>query len=175
MSQNNINLPIVFDDLRSEETILQLSSLVENFNFTSTKMIEQINNLIFLKLNAIGNLENRLNMIDFKIKKIKGSNKPIKILSSSKYPNCSPNEQICKNEAQSLHESSTFKQVIFKLKSPTPTLDDTMLKDRNKYFIKEIGLSKIPKKESLGNFERSVNDQINSTCSLLLFNTAEHV
>ena len=112
-----------------------------------------------------------------KINKIKGTNKPIKILSSAKYLSSDSNELLCK-EGSKLSpniNSLAIKKEILKLKTPTSSLDDLILKERTKYYLNEKGLSKLQKKETINNFERSVNDNIYSTSSLLLFNTAEHV
>jgi hypothetical protein len=86
MSQFVFNVPTVAHDLNREESIIQIATTLQYMDDMCNQMFDTITNRIQFTRNNISKINKRVDLIDLKISKIKGSKKAIQICSSSKYP-----------------------------------------------------------------------------------------
>lgn len=80
------NISTIPYDLHREETICQIATSLAYLDQTCTHLFERIQASMDEARVKIKSFDSRINLIDLKINKIKGSNKAIQICSSANYP-----------------------------------------------------------------------------------------
>lgn len=204
MSHRAYNIPTISHDLTREESIAQIANTLEYLDHVCNDVFSRIGGSIEDARNKIKSFDERINLIDLKISKIKGSNKAIQICSSGKYPVNIENDDIPKDaedpdnfyeavkfiEFKSKHNTKLnflnnidkkvqLKHKLHKYATQYQPLDELMFKDK----FKEFSVDKVFKYDStnlkdLSNLNAGLgnilSDRIESITSLLLFNTAQH-
>jgi hypothetical protein len=179
---SHFGFPIIPDDLRCEETILQASRNLALLNRLFESTVQSVTDAIAANGNKINEISNRLALIDYKISQIKGSKKAIQIFSGSKYPSkkasplveSSRPKQDLKEKLNSL--SSTNEPLGINKNASHPGPDETALRTRQQFhrvsniFDQTVNLDVTV--QGLGNL---LADSVTSVSSLLLFNTAQHL
>lgn len=80
------NITTIPYDLHREETICQIATNLAYLDQTCSHLFKRIEASIDEARSKIKSFDSRINLIDLKINKIKGSNKAIQICSSANYP-----------------------------------------------------------------------------------------
>lgn len=164
--------------MRLEETVMQMSLSIKYFDSVFKSLEKNLNVFMTTYMKSVETFEDRLNLIDHKIKKIKGTNKAIHIFSSSKYPkNHEFLEFDGKNEKSSSQyetESHELFRGMYNLHTQSVTLDDFNLKDKNKFYMIDGYFNTLKPNCIKSELERPSDEQSYSICNLLLFNTAKH-
>lgn len=86
MPNQTYQAPIVPPDLRREETIKQICDSLDYLEKISIDIFNRISNKVTDNHNRLRAINDRVNLAQAKIEKIKGSNKATKVFSSAKYP-----------------------------------------------------------------------------------------
>ncbi len=86
MNQRSFSLNVISYDTTREEAIDQIANTLEYLEQTCNEIFNSISTSIQNTRIKIKNYDERINLIDLKVNKIKGSNKVTKIYSSAKYP-----------------------------------------------------------------------------------------
>lgn len=201
MNQRPFNVPIISHDLTREEAIHQIATSLEFLDTYCGEIFKRIGDSIESAQKKIQKFDSRINLVDLKINKIKGSNKAIQICSSAKYPILNDldellmldNDQDNPYDPAKLAEykqktsdkwkhlyhcdkPADIKHRIHKYITPYAPLDELTFKDKfNEYFADKVFKYNSTKStinlDGLGNV---LSDHIESITSLLLFNTAQH-
>ena len=187
MSQSLFSFPLISDDLRCEESILQASQNLKYLNTIFENTIQSLTSAIDKNAKKMVEINDRLSLIDYKLTKIKGSNKAIQIYSGSKYPidanierNTASARFILKDKVNTIVNANTSTQIeqLKELKSHAnsnyTSFDEFALKNRQQFYKVENIFNHTQKlaTRDLGNL---LADRVNSVSSLLLFNTAQHL
>ena len=176
MSQKLFNLPIISHDLIREEAIFQISNSIDYLDKCFTQVFDRIEGSIENANKKMRHFDERIDLVNLKISKIKGSKKAIQVCSSAKYPIGKGNEA---DEWQHLfHDKQPLdmKHKLHKYLTPYSPLDELSFKDKFLEFnadsvFKFDSIDLKDKETDLGNV---LADNIQSVTSLLLFNTAQH-
>ncbi|CAF0765018.1 unnamed protein product [Brachionus calyciflorus] len=202
MSQRTFSVSLISHDLHREEAICQIANTLDYLDKTFDEVFTRITNCVQSSRDKIQKFDQRINLIDAKINRLKGSKKPVKICSSAKYPIEVDTEFIPKNEADNednFYEALAFqeyknkidknwknlyfadkpfsmKHKIQKYSTPYAQLDELAFKEKFKeYSAENVFKYDSTKSESVHNGLGNVlEDRIKSVSSLLLFNTAQH-
>ncbi len=180
MSKCLSSFPIISDDLRCEETILQASRNLNNLKKLFENTIQSITSVIDANGKKISDISNRLVLIDYKINQIKGSKKAIQIYSGSKYPVKKPDSISSVRSRNILNDKLSFVNINEPLENKKnfsyKSLDDSALKNRQHYYrVDNIFDQKISFDAATQGLGELLSDPVTSVSSLLLFNTAQHV
>jgi hypothetical protein len=201
MSQKPFNVPLISHDLHREEAIHQIANSLEFLDSYCNEIFKRIGESIESANKKIESFDSRINLVDFKITKIKGSNKAIQICSNAKYPIQNDLDELIliENDDEDAYEPSKIaehraktitkwkhlyhsdkpvdiKHRLHKYATPYAPLDELSFKEKFQEFhaekIFKYNSTKITHNEDgLGNL---LSDHIESITSLLLFNTAQH-
>jgi WAS family protein 1 len=179
MSQSLFGFPIIPDDLRCEENILQASRNLRYLNKIFESTVESITSTIDANARKISEINDRLSLIDYKINKIKGSNKAIQIYSGSKYPRVKNTDNSNRTRTilkEKLNAINTNEQLGNNKNTSYVNVDDSTLKNRQQFYrvnnVFDHVLNLDVATQGLGNL---LADPVKSVSSLLLFNTAQHL
>lgn len=176
MSQKLYNLPIISQDLIWEETIFQISNSIEYLDKCFNDVFERIEGSIENASKKMRQFDERIDLVNLKISKIKGSKKAIQICSSAKYP-------IVQTETEKIwqhlfHDKQPFdmKHKPHRYLTPYPPLDELIFKDKFLEFHADsvFKFDSIDLKDKETDLGYVLVDNIQSVTSLLLFNTAQH-
>jgi len=178
MSQKLFNLPIISHDLTREETIFQIANSIEYLDQCCSQIFERIEEAISKADTKIHAFDERINLVNLKISKIKGSKKAIQICSSAKYPVADLKNEL-DNWKHLYHNRNVFdmKHKLHKYLTPFMPLDELSFKEKFQEFQAESvfkytsSVNTTDQADGLGNV---LADKIESITSLLLFNTAQH-
>lgn len=179
MVQNPSMVPLVYADLRREEAVSQISANLESLNALFNGISDRLSSAINDNQSRINNIYKRIDLVNLKIGKIKGTNKAIQIFSGAKFPTT-------KEEAV---ENHLIKEPLFEdfhVKDPRRThnhytsqfspFDDIAFKDRQSFQSYRRANNRAKQIDSevkgLGSL---LKDDVKSVTNLLLFNTAQHV
>ena len=94
-------------DLRREETIKQICDSLEYLEKISNDIFSRISTRVADNHNRLRKINDRVNLAQAKIEKIKGSNKATKVFSSAKYPAAASQEVY-----SSIHKDSAALQKV---------------------------------------------------------------
>ena len=178
MSQKLFSLPLISHDLIREEAIYQVANSLEYLDQCCEDLFKRIESSVDTAANKIKAFDTRIELINLKINKIKGSKKAIQICSSAKYP-IAKSQATTNDNWKHLYQSKSPHEVKHKLHKYLTSyapLDELSFKDK----FQEFDVDSVFKYEStdlkgldtgLGNI---LSDRIESITSLLLFNTAQH-
>ena len=198
MSQRPFTVPIISHDLHREESIHQIANSLEFLDKYCDEIFKRITESIESAHKKIETFDSRINLVDLKINKIKGSNKAIQICSSAKYPIQNDLDDLLLNDAENIYENPTkfieyktktalkwkhlyhndkpadIKHRLHKYLNTYNPLDELSFKDKFQEFYADKvfrynSTNSIQNEDGLGNI---LSDQIESITSLLLFNTA---
>lgn len=199
MSQRPFNVPLISHDLHREEAIHQIANSIEFLDNYCGDIFKRITDSVDNAHKKIQSFDSRINLVDLKINKIKGSNKAIQICSNAKYPILNGLDELLINDNDEenpydpnvldeykkktadkwkhLYHSdkpADIKHKLHKYVTPYAPLDELSFKDKfQEYYVTKIfkNNSSINNQDGLGNV---LSDHIESITSLLLFNTAQH-
>lgn len=169
------SVPIIHQDLRQEETIVQITLALDYLDQVSTSIFQHIKMTVGKQKARLNKLQERSNIVQEKVNKLAGTNKATKVFSSAKYPaNDVYKDYECTLETENI---LTNVKPNVKIKSKQLPLESYDLKDKLQFFHMKIK-SKLLRKnvevtpgEGLG----SLPNDLDSVSSLLLFNTSENL
>ncbi|KAH3881712.1 WASH complex subunit 1-like [Dreissena polymorpha] len=172
MSSQPFNVPGVPEDLRSEETINQVVDSLEYLDKIANEIFNMIHTRVTSNGDKLRKINDRVNLAQAKIDKIKGSNKATKVFASAKYPSHGDTEfyETVFNPDQKLREPA---RPNYHVQSKHKTMDESILKSKLQYYHVKSGRrqkSDETRGEGLGGLPK----KIPSVSSLLLFNTSEN-
>ena len=195
MHERTFEVRTVSHELTREETVNQIADALAHLDQISEAIFARIGNSIGLMRHNIRSLDARVDLVDLKVNKIKGSKKAIKIFSSAKYP---PDAQLAvgdhwrnifaphsaaadDDDDQHAHE---YRPKAHKYTMAYAPLDEAALKDKYKeigvtmsakaFKSPSTGLGQPEAMSALSGLGSVLSDRIESSTSLLLFNTAQH-
>ncbi|WAR26795.1 WASH1-like protein [Mya arenaria] len=172
MSSQPFNAPGIADDLRQDETINQVVDSLEYLDKIANEIFNRIHTRVASNSDQLRKINDRVNLAQAKIDKIKGSNKATKVFASAKYPSQNATEfyGTVFEPDRSLKEP---KRPNYHVQAKHRPMDDTLLKGKLQYYHVKSGRRKKGdgnKGEGLGGLPK----KIPSVSSLLLFNTSEN-
>lgn len=172
MSNQAYNIPTVPSDLRREETIRQIADALDYLNKVANDVFTRISNKVQDNRLNLQKINDRVNLAQARIDKVRGSKKATKVFSSAKYPAPDVLQEYTTvfNADNPLHEQ---KKPHYKVQSKHNLVDDRVLRDKLNFF--NVPVNNKRKKDSdqgegLGGLPRTIV----SVSSLLLFNTSEN-
>jgi WAS family protein 1 len=153
-------------DLHREEAVCQIAASLAFLEQTSNEIFKRINDSIESARDKMRTFDSRINLIDLKINKIRGSNKAIQICSSANYPVANTAEDYVPGVAQKdtddfydavkftdykarvdrmwkhlyhTDKSHDMKHKLNKYTTPYAPLDDVAFKEKlNEYSIENV-------------------------------------
>lgn len=175
MSYQNYNVPAIPPDLRKEETIHQIADSLAYLDTIAGEIFQRINTRVSENRSKLQSINDRIGLAQAKVDKLKGSSKATQVFASPKYPAGDFIEEhkmlFPANTANGLTE---VKRPHYRTQSKHKGMDDKALKEKLQYYNVHL---KIKKKagehvqEGLGGLPK----RLESTSSLLLFNSAENL
>lgn len=169
------SVPIIHQDLRQEESIVQITLALDYLDQVSTNIFKHIQTAVGKQKVRLNKLQERSDVVKAKVNKLAGTNKATKVFSSAKYP---ANEVYKDYECTVETENSiTNLKPNIKIKSKQLPLESHDIKDKLQFFHMKVKNKLLRKNvevtpgEGLG----SLPDDLDSVSSLLLFNTSENL
>jgi len=95
MVQNLPMVPLIYADLRREEAVTQIAANLESINALFSGISDRLSSAINDNQSRINDIYKRIDLVNLKIGKIKGTNKAIQIFSGAKFP--TTNEEASEN------------------------------------------------------------------------------
>eukprot|EP00042_Codosiga_hollandica_P026384 m.124447 g.124447 ORF g.124447 m.124447 type:complete len:156 (+) comp52181_c0_seq1:39-506(+) len=86
MPHPELSVPIVSEDLREEESLLQMFDALEGLDVLATTVFNKISQRVLDDRDRIFQLNKRINVAQAKVSKLIGSRQATSIFSSAKYP-----------------------------------------------------------------------------------------
>ena len=169
------NIPLVPTDLRRSENILQLCDALSYLEQITDDAFNRIETRINENRSRLATINNRINVAQAKIDKIKGSNKAIKVFSSCKFP--SPEEEVsfktlfCQNDPGA---ASYNVKHIYRVKEKFPIVDDKTIKEKSVLYRTRTPACPVNKLDEQSEGLGRLPPSIESISSLLLFNTTQN-
>ena len=167
------NVPIISQELRHEEFILQIADTLEYLEKVTEDVFKRITKRVNESQQKLDQINKRSDVAQAKINALKGSKKAIRVFSGAKYP-AGDTLDIYKSIFDLDNDLQEIKRTQHTITSKHQAMDDSVMKDKLQFYSvntkhqrndegskKGEGLGKLPK-------------TIDTVCSLLLFNTAEN-
>lgn len=123
MAHQNYNVPIVPPDLRQEETIHQICDALKYIDQVANDIFDKISSRVVENHDRLQQINQRVDLAQAKISKIKGTNKATKVFAGSKYP-AVVEEENYKTVYSSSNGLRSPKKSSFKVQGKHPLLDD---------------------------------------------------
>nr|CAD7579315.1 unnamed protein product [Timema californicum] len=173
MSLQKYHVPVIPQDLRREETIIQIADSLDYLNHVMNDMFSQIKQRVSENKSKLQELKHRTSVVAAKVDKLTGSNKSTKVFSSAKYPATGVH-----SDYQAIFNSHPIQKTngTRKVKSKHQPVEGMVLQDKLQFYHVKVGKKQLKKnveitpEQGLG----SLPSNIVSTNSLLLFNTSEN-
>lgn len=174
MTDQSYNVPVVPPDLRREETIKQLCDSLDYLDSVANDVFTRISQRVADNHGKLRSINDRVNLAQAKIDKIKGTNKATKVFSGAKYPSVDEEEayRSLYKDTNGFHE---VKHSNYRLQAKHPPVDEKVLKEKLQFYNVQLNIKKELKDQDdqsagLGRLPRNIP----SISSLLLFNTSEN-
>lgn len=166
------NVPVILPSLRKEESIHQIIDSLEYLEKITEDIFSKISSRVNENREKLSSLNQRVDLAQAKIDKIKGTKKATRVFSSAKYPapaKLEPYKTIysAKNDLQQI------KRQNYHLNSKFTAVDEQIMKEKLQFFNVYLD----PKKRNEGQKEEGLGalpKNLHSISSLLLFNTTEN-
>ena len=173
MTDQSYNVPVVPPDLRREETIHQLCDSLAYLDTIANDVFTCIGQRVAENHSHLRAINDRVNLAQAKIDRIKGTNKATKVFSSAKYPSVEEEEmyQSVFKDTNGRHE---IKHSNYKLQSKHPPVDEIVLKEKLQFYNVQLNIRQEQKEDDQGGGLGRLPRSIPSVSSLLLFNTSEN-
>ncbi|CAG2069030.1 unnamed protein product, partial [Timema podura] len=173
MSLQKYHVPVIPQDLRREETIIQIADSLDYLNHVMNDMFSQIKQRVSENKTKLQELKHRTSVVAAKVDKLTGSNKSTKVFSSAKYPATGVH-----SDYQVIFNSHSIQKTngTRKVKSKHQPVEGMVLQDKLQFYHVKVGKKQLKKnveitpEQGLG----SLPSNVVSTNSLLLFNTSEN-
>ena len=167
-------IPVIANDLRREDAILQMCSALEQLDSIANDVFSRLGKRISENTSKLADINKRVALAEAKINTVKGSKKATKVFSVPKYPSTVEEHKYSAVFA-SRPDGSTAKKFYTKVSSKYLPLDDKALKEKLQFFNVPVKNSRAfdpanADQEGLGRLP----SHIQSVSSLLLFNTTEN-
>lgn len=172
MSHQAFNLPGIPPDLRQEETIYQIVDSLEYLDKVANDIFERITSRVSENGQRLKKINDRVNLAQARIDKIKGSKKATKVFASAKYP--APDQV---EDYLNMYRGNTVrepKRPHYKAQSKPQVVDDTILRQKLQFYNVHLNLKKKKKEEDQEEGLGGLPKTVPSVSSLLLFNTSEN-
>ncbi|KAF2884009.1 hypothetical protein ILUMI_22127 [Ignelater luminosus] len=160
------NVPIIPQNLRRDETIVQIGDALNYLSEVANDIFSRVNNRVETNKVQLSNLSNRVDEARLKISKLTGAKKATQVFSSSKYPAADVHRQY-----KSIFESD--RKLPFnrsKIKFKDIQMKDEPLETLQFYHVKVRDLDEIQDVNGLGEIPRDIK----SINDLLLYNTGKN-
>lgn len=173
MSNQPFNIPVVHEELRRDETIHQVVDSLEYLDKIADEIFTRIHTRVSNNQSQLQKINDRVNLAEAKINKIKGSKKATNVFASAKYP--APDstdyyESVFKTDGKLKFPQRQNYHVQDKHKNA----DETVLKEKLQYYhVKSVRKNK-KTSENRGEGLGGLPKEIPSVSALLLFNTSEN-
>lgn len=177
MTEQSYQVPVVAPDLRHEETIRQICDSLDYLDKVASDIFKRISSRVSDNHTRLKSINDRVNLAQAKIDKIKCSNKATKVFSSAKYPASGDSQDeygsIFKDEG-TLREP---RHANYHLQGKHQPVDDQMLKEKLQFYNVHLNIKRNGGKDdgSHGEGLGRLPGHISSVGSLLLFNTSENL
>ncbi|KAK4871477.1 hypothetical protein RN001_015601 [Aquatica leii] len=160
------NVPIIPQNLRREETVIQIADALNYLSQVSNDIFNRINTRIETNSKHLLSISDRIEKAGLKVSNLKGAKKATQVFSSSKYPAVDVHRQYKSVFSDAINleiKRSKIKYKDVQVKNePLPALEFYHVKVRNEDIFEDTGgLGNIP------NDVASIND-------LLLYNTGKN-
>ena len=172
MPVQTYNVPLILPSLRKEESINQIIDALEYLEQVSSDIFSRISARVAENRERLASLNQRSDLAQARIDKIKGIKKATRVFSSAKYP-ASKELEPYKSLYSSETELAEIKRRSYELNSKFTTVDDKLLKEKLQFYNVHLNVQKKEdegKGEGLGSLPRNLH----SVSSLLLFNSTEN-
>ena len=173
-SSQRYSIPVISNDLRREDAILQMCSALEQLDSIANDVFSRIGKRIAENSKRLSDINSRVAVAEAKIEAVKGSKKATKVFSVPKYPSVAEEEKYSTVFPTS-SDSQPKKSQQVKVLSKFQPLDEKALKEKLQFFNVQAKKSRAfdpanADQEGLGRLP----SHIQSVSSLLLFNTTEN-
>ncbi|CAH0382514.1 unnamed protein product [Bemisia tabaci] len=172
-----LHVPIIHQDLRPEETIVQIANALDHLTFATHQVLRHIENSTARRTKILAELNRRGEVVRAKVVKLASTNsKATIVFSSAKYPAANVHQDYSFSFNPPPHPKSKCNSKVKYRSKPLLTLSDDFSEKLKFYHVKVSGklLRKnvdIALEEGLGSLPPNLYD----VSSLLLFNTAENL
>ena len=175
--EQRYSVPLVPNDLRREEAILQICDALEYVDKVANDIFARIGARVAENHTRLKAVNERVALAEAKIDAIKGSKKATKVFSAPKYPAVSEEQHYASvYDINSCDKQlAAAKRTVRKLHSKHAPLDDKALQEKLQFYnvqakkSKNVGQAQA-EQEGLGRLP----SHLQSISSLLLFNTTEN-
>ena len=133
MSHQVYNVPGISLDLRTEETVHQIVDSLAYLDQVANDVFSRIHNRVAENQSRLQKINDRVNLTQAKVDKIKGSNKATKVFASAKYPAPDVNEVY---PTAFKHESDIHspKRPNYRVTSKHRVVDDELMREKLQYY-----------------------------------------
>ena len=166
--EQQYSVPLVSNDLRREEAILQICDALEYVDKVANDIFTRIGSRVAENHAKLKAINERVSLAEAKVSAIKGSKKATKVFSAPKYP-AVPEEAQYKSVYDISSELAQTKRATHRLQTKHPPLDDKTMKEKLQFYsVQEKKPSHVGRahsdQEGLGRLPR----HLQSVSSLLL-------
>ena len=133
MSHQVYNVPGISLDLRTEETVHQIVDSLAYLDQVANDVFSRIHNRVAENQSRLQKINDRVNLTQAKVDKIKGSNKATKVFASAKYPAPDVTEVY---PTAFKHESDIHspKRPNYRVTSKHRVVDDELMREKLQYY-----------------------------------------
>lgn len=168
------NVPIIANDLRQEEFILQIADTLEYLENVTEDVFKRITDRVQTCQQRLDLINKRTDSAQAKINALKGTKKAIRVFSSAKYPS-EDTAEIYRSIFDIENELKGIQRMQHSIVSKHKAADDESIKDKLQFYSINIKQNKQKedtekKGEGLGKLPKTID----TISSLLLFNTTEN-
>lgn len=166
------NVPIILPSLRREESINQIIDSLEYLEKITEDIFSKISSRVGENRERIASLNQRVDLAQAKIDRIKGIKKATRVFSSAKYP-APPKLDPYKSLYSTENDLEEIKRQSYRLNSKFTAVDEHIMKEKLQFYNVHLDIKKKndeTKEEGLGSLPKNLH----SVSSLLLFNTTEN-
>lgn len=173
MTDQSYDIPTIPPDLRREETILQIADALEYLEKVANDVFARISARVLENKTKLQKVNDRVNLAQARVDKLKGSNKATKVFACSKYP----------AEDEQPHYKTLFsktdgirgvKRKHHKVHAKHPPTDERVLKEKLQFYNVHLNIKSKKGEDNKGEGLGGLPKSVSSIGSLLLFNTSEN-
>lgn len=172
MSSQPFNIPRVPEDLRQDETIFQVVDALEYLDQVANEIFNRIHTRVANNASQLQKINDRVNLAQARIDKIKGSNKATTVLASPKYP-AQDHTDFYETMYKDDEAVKRPKRMNYHVQTKHRVADETTIREKMQYYHVKSERRKRndeTRGEGLGGLPKTIP----SVSSLLLFNTSEN-
>eukprot|EP00118_Oscarella_pearsei_P025374 m.308082 g.308082 ORF g.308082 m.308082 type:complete len:499 (+) comp43352_c0_seq1:665-2161(+) len=187
MPSFSYNVPVILPDLRREESLCQIADTLEYLEHVANDVFNKISARVAEHRDRLASVNNRVNVAQARIQKVKGSTKATQVFSCAKYPapdRMEPPKAIYSHKDVELAD---IRRCTRRYSSRPLTVDARVMRDKQNFHSFPVDVDRLceerraeeaarasPLEDDEGEGLGRLPKVIPSVSSLLLFNTSEN-